>query len=84
MKKINLTTIYYPQISGGYTVICPELGLTSQGENMQEAKQMIRELIDDYFTHDKAMEFDDYVEGFNAGHKIITELDYDYEHSRAN
>lgn len=78
MKKINLTTIFYPQEDGGYTVVCPELGLTSQGENMQEATLMIKELIDDYFANDKTMDFEDYVLGFNTGHKVITDVDYEY------
>jgi len=78
MSKINLTTIFYPQLEGGYTVVCPELGLTSQGEDMGEATQMIKDLIDDYFKNDKTVDFNDYVEGFNAGHKIITDLDYEY------
>lgn len=78
MKKLKLTAIYYPQVSGGYTVICPELGLTTQGETMMESQSMLSDIIDDYFKNDKIMDIDDYVEGFNTGHKIITELDYEY------
>lgn len=76
--KIKLTTIYYPQTSGGYTIICPELGLATQGEDIKEAENMMKELVNDYFEHDKTMELSDYVEAFNTGNKIITEIDYEY------
>lgn len=77
-EKIKLTTICYPQANGGYTIICPELGLTTQGEDLKECENMMKELVDDYFKHDKTMEFSDYIEAFNIGHKIITEIDYEY------
>ena len=79
--KIKLITIYYPQTSGGYTIICPELMLTTQGEDIKEAENMMKELIEDYFENDKTMEFSDYVESFNTGNKIITEIDYEYTES---
>ena len=42
---------------------------------------MMKELIEDYFENDKTMEFSDYVESFNTGNKIITEIDYEYTES---
>lgn len=78
MDKINFTVIYYPQTNGTYTAICPELTLATQGDSIEEAEKMIKELIDDYMKHDKAMDYEDYVEGFNTGHKIITEVDYEF------
>ncbi len=77
MKNIKLTAIYYPQADGGYTAICPEIGLTTQGESLDEAGMMLKELVDDYFTNDNTMDVDDYILGYNTGHKIITELDYE-------
>lgn len=76
-ENLKLTVIYYPQVNGGYTAVCPEVGLTTQGEDMQQAEEMLKELIDDYFQNDNTMDFEDYIEGYNTGHKIITELDYE-------
>lgn len=78
MKNLKLTVIHYPQAAGGYTTVCPELGLTTQGETFEEAEAALKELVDDYFEHDESMEADDYIEGFNTGYKIITELDYEF------
>ena len=55
--------------------------LTTQGEDIKEAENMMKELIEDYFENDKTMEFSDYVESFNTGNKIITEIDYEYTES---
>ena len=55
--------------------------LTKQGEDIKEAENMMKELIEDYFENDKTMEFSDYVESFNTGNKIITEIDYEYTES---
>ena len=71
----------YVGTEGGYTIICPELMLTTQGEDIKEAENMMKELIEDYFENDKTMEFSDYVESFNTGNKIITEIDYEYTES---
>ena len=54
---------------------------TTQGEDIKEAENMMKELIEDYFENDKTMEFSDYVESFNTGNKIITEIDYEYTES---
>lgn len=72
---MKVTLILYPQIEGGYTIICPEIALTSQGETMEEAKQNIKELIDDYFENEKVADKDDYIVAYNNGNKIITEME---------
>lgn len=78
MKNLKLTVIHYPQMTGGFTTICPEIGLTTQGETLEEAEMLLKDLIHDYFEHDDLMEADDYIVGFNTGHKIITELEYEF------
>ncbi len=35
---------------GGYQAICPELGIASQGGNLEEAESNIREAIELYIT----------------------------------
>jgi predicted RNase H-like HicB family nuclease len=49
MKNYNLSLIYYPQVAGGYTVICPELRCcVTEGDTKEEARQNILGLIEDF------------------------------------
>ncbi|GHV26879.1 hypothetical protein FACS1894167_00920 [Synergistales bacterium] len=44
----NLSLIFYPQLTGGYTVICPELrGAVTEGGTLEDAMESARELIAD-------------------------------------
>ncbi len=46
MRKYNLSLVFYPQDTGDYSVICPELqGCFSCGKTVEEAEMNIRELI---------------------------------------
>jgi predicted RNase H-like HicB family nuclease len=47
--KYNLSLIFYPQDTGGYTVVCPELkACFSEGDTIEEAEENIRELIAEF------------------------------------
>jgi predicted RNase H-like HicB family nuclease len=74
--RAKLTTIYYPQKSGGYTVICPELNGVTDGETYEEAQknilEVIRLMLKDY--DDRY----DLPEAYNSGNKIFTEVEVDY------
>jgi len=71
---MKLSLIFYPQVTGGYTVICPEIAKTSDGDTYEEAQSNIRELIDDFFENDCVADIDDYIAAYNNGSKIITEI----------
>ena len=46
MKTLKFTVILMPEADGGYSVVCPTLpGCVSQGDNLQEALDNIREAI---------------------------------------
>jgi predicted RNase H-like HicB family nuclease len=73
--QTKLSTIYYPQKSGGYTVICPELNGVTEGKTYEEAQkniiEVIKLLLNDY--ENKA----DLAEAYNSGNKIFTEIEID-------
>ena len=46
MKKKEYTAVLTLEESGGYSVICPELGVASQGEDEKEALANIKEAIE--------------------------------------
>jgi predicted RNase H-like HicB family nuclease len=49
MKNYNLSLIFYPQVGGGYTVICPELRCcVTEGDTKEEARRNIIGLIEDF------------------------------------
>ena len=51
--EYNLSLIFYPQDSGGYTVICPELSCcVSEGRTLDEAKANIYGVIADFLPEE--------------------------------
>jgi len=74
MQKLKLTTIFYPQTSGGFTAICPELrGCTTQGKTYEEAKLNILEAISLCLEGDDEKE--DLMEAYCIGDKIFSEIE---------
>jgi predicted RNase H-like HicB family nuclease len=58
--KYNLSLIFYPQINGGYGVVCPEInGCFTEGETIEEATANIRELIADFLPDEIKGELDE-------------------------
>jgi antitoxin HicB len=45
MKEYEFTVIFEEEEGGGYTVTCPSLGCYTQGETIEEAREMIGDAI---------------------------------------
>jgi len=49
MKVLNYTIVITPDETGGYVVTCPALpGLVTEGETIEEAREMARDAITGY------------------------------------
>lgn len=49
VSKYNFTVIFTPAEEGGYVVTCPVLpGLVTEGDTLEEARQMAREAVEGY------------------------------------
>ena len=78
MRKYNLSLIFYPQDSGGYTVVCPELrGCFSDGKTFDEAEEHIRELIPEFLARETEDEVDAELlaEGMAMPGKVFREIE---------
>jgi predicted RNase H-like HicB family nuclease len=51
MKSIKNFTAIIEKEDNGYTALCPELDITSQGESVEEAKVNLHEAIELFFEH---------------------------------
>ena len=71
---MRLSLLFYPQTTGGYTVICPEISRTTNGDTYEEAEANIKELIADFFENECVADKVDYIAAYNTGNKIITEV----------
>ena len=48
MKKIKITAEFTQAEEGGYIVYCPELDITTEGETIDEALEMIKDAANGY------------------------------------
>jgi predicted RNase H-like HicB family nuclease len=48
MKKIKITAELIPAEEGGYVVYCPELDITTEGDTIEEAIEMIKDAATGY------------------------------------
>ncbi|GAB4418687.1 MAG: hypothetical protein OHK0032_14600 [Thermodesulfovibrionales bacterium] len=48
MKKIKITAELIPAEEGGYVVYCPELDITTEGETIEEAVEMLKDAAKGY------------------------------------
>lgn len=48
MRKIKITAELTPAEEGGYIVYCPELDITTEGENVEDALRMIEDAASGY------------------------------------
>jgi predicted RNase H-like HicB family nuclease len=53
----------YTKEENGYSVICPELGVASQGENIGAAEKNIQEAVGLYIDDMTAKELEPYTQG---------------------
>ena len=51
--RINFTALISEEVEGGYSISCLELGVTSQGETIDEAKKNIVEAVELYLESAK-------------------------------
>ena len=77
VHKYNLSLIFYPQRSGGYTVICPELPFcVSDGKTVEEATANISNIIADFLPDEVKSEVNEETlrEGLCMEGKIFQEM----------
>ena len=76
MERLKLTAILYPQENGAYTIVCPEINKTTQGDTIEDALFMMRNLADDYIVNDisSAEELQEMKLAYNFGERIITDI----------
>ncbi|MBA7600782.1 MAG: type II toxin-antitoxin system HicB family antitoxin [Hadesarchaea archaeon] len=55
MRRIAFGAIYKPEPGGGYSSFCPELGVASQGETIEEAEANLREAVELYLESAKEL-----------------------------
>ena len=48
MRKIKITAEFTPAEEGGYIVYCPELDITTEGDTLEEAMEMIKDAASGY------------------------------------
>lgn len=48
MRKIKITAELIPAEEGGYVVYCPELDITTEGETIEEAIDMLKDAAKGY------------------------------------
>jgi len=55
MKRIAFGAVYKPEPEGGYSAFCPELGVASQGETIEEAEANLKEAVELYLESAKEL-----------------------------
>lgn len=55
MRRIAFGAIYKPEPEGGYSAFCPELGVASQGETIEEAEANLKEAVELYLESAKEL-----------------------------
>ncbi len=54
--ELMLTAIFKKEVEGGYSVFCPELGVASQGETVEEAEANLKEACELYLESVKEID----------------------------
>ena len=76
-REYNLSLIFYPQLEGGYTAICPEIrGCITEGRTINEAAANIRDIIADFLPDKIENEINEetFREGLCMEGKIFQEI----------
>lgn len=66
MKKIKITAELTPAEEGGYIVYCPELDITTEGETVEHALDMLKDAASGYI---EVVGFDN-IPHFAKGHQV--------------
>lgn len=53
LKEFVLSAIFKKEAEGGYSALCPELGVASQGETIEEAEANLKEACELYIESAK-------------------------------
>ncbi|MBO3801915.1 MAG: type II toxin-antitoxin system HicB family antitoxin [Thermoproteota archaeon] len=53
--ELVLTAVFKKEAEGGYSVFCPELGVASQGETVEEAEANLKEACELYLESAKEL-----------------------------
>ena len=75
--EYSLSLVFYPQLEGGYTVICPELrSCISEGKTIEEATANISNIIADFLPDEIKSEINEetFREGLCMEGKIFQEV----------
>jgi predicted RNase H-like HicB family nuclease len=54
-KVKSFGAVYRPEPRGGYSALCPELGVASQGETIEEAEANLKEAVELYLESAKEL-----------------------------
>jgi predicted RNase H-like HicB family nuclease len=54
-KVKSFRAVYKPEPGGGYSALCPELGVASQGETIEEAEANLKEAVELYLESAKEL-----------------------------
>lgn len=53
LKEFVLSAVFKKELEGGYSALCPELGVASQGETIEEAENNLKEACELYIESAK-------------------------------
>lgn len=72
--KFVLSAVFKKEPEGGYSSYCPELGVASQGETIEEAKKDLKEACELFIESAKEVGMEDVLEGINTNEEMTTIL----------
>ena len=73
--QITFSAIFRKEVKGGYSALCPELGVASQGETIEEAEKNLKEACELYIESAKQAGILDKIhEGLDMKNKEITPI----------
>lgn len=67
--KLKLTAVLVKEEGGGYSSLCPELEVASQGETVEEAVEMLKEAVELYLEDEDAKIPETVVQPFEIAYK---------------
>ena len=76
VRSYDFTVIFTPAEEGGYIVTCPALpGLVTEGDNLREARKMVREAITGYIEvlikHGQSIPEDNHIRAEQIGIEVL-------------
>jgi len=59
--ELRFSGVYQKELKGGYSALCPELGVASQGDTIEEAEANLKEAVDLYLESGRDLKMLDQV-----------------------